>query len=292
MALQKKVGIYSVIRKLLILALCWSLSSTTLGETLRIGALNAEWLWTPNDGNVDGSRFNKGDPSRQEYMAELSYYRSLIFQSRLDIVALSEIENEQVAKEFASHLGAEWQYYFKQGRDTATGQDVAFLSRIGSFVKATDYGFPAGTVRGYKPKRLSKVLGISFVYHGQPITLITSHFLSKRKDTAKKAAKRLMQARALVNAARSDSNVKDGGHLIVLGDFNDRRASQVIKTLESELALSNAQVACKNVQTAKKLGKLIDHILFRGFECKAFRMIEIQEFSDHPLIITELSLQL
>ena len=221
-------------------------------------------------------------------MAELSYYRTLILQSRLDIIALSEIENEQVAEEFAAHLGGEWRYYFKQGRDTATGQDLAFLSRLGRVVRVTDYGFPAGELKGYKPKRLSKVLGISFEYRGKQITLITSHFLSKRKETAKKAAKRLMQARAVVKAANSGSKT---GPLIVLGDFNDRRASPVLKTMETQLSLVNSQVGCKHVESAQKLSKLIDHILFRGFQCKTFRVIEVNEYSDHPLIVTELVMQ-
>lgn len=266
--------------------------SATPAQKLVVAALNAEWLWTPTDGKVDGSRFNKGDPSIDDYQEELRFYRRLIERFDIDILALSEIENEQVAKEFAQVLSASgkpWAYAYRQGRDTATGQDLAILFKTGVLGNQTDFGFPSGAVKGYaKPKRLSKVLGAKLrLEDDQKLGVITSHFLSKRNDSAKKSAKRLMQARALVKAVNQyDAQVDK---LLVLGDFNDVRHSPVIKTLERKGDLRNAQTECvNNPYPESKLRYLIDHILFEGFQCSAFVLIDTEHFSDHPMLVAHL----
>jgi endonuclease/exonuclease/phosphatase (EEP) superfamily protein YafD len=114
--------------------------------------------------------------------------------------------------------------------------------------------------------------------------LITSHFLSKRKENDKKAANRLMQAEALVKAVIE----YEGLHgLVVLGDFNDVSHSPVIKTLEKKGGLSNAQNSCtENALDAKKMRYLIDHILFRGLVCESYALVDTLEHSDHPAVIS------
>ena len=64
---------------------------------IRAMTLNAEWLWTPFDKKVDGSLKHLRDMSETDYLAEISFYKKQIQAKRIDIVALSEIENEQVA---------------------------------------------------------------------------------------------------------------------------------------------------------------------------------------------------
>lgn len=56
-------------------------------------SINTEWLWTPYDGAVDGQRFNRGDMTKVAYKAEVSFYVKLIQRLRVNLVALSEIEN-------------------------------------------------------------------------------------------------------------------------------------------------------------------------------------------------------
>jgi endonuclease/exonuclease/phosphatase family metal-dependent hydrolase len=258
-------------------------------SSFNIAALNTEWLWTPHDGIVDGSRFNKGDMSPAAYRAELEFYRSMIDRNQIDILVVSEIENEQVAQELARTLGSPWRYFFINGRDTATGQDVAVLSRLPLLsAEASTFGFPSGSVKGYsKPKRLSKVLGVSMRLETQmgeqSLGVITSHFLSKRNENDKKAAKRLMQSEALVKAILEYS---DHSSVVVLGDFNDVSYSPVIKTLEQKGQLNNAQTSCvSSTVEPKKMRYLIDHILFRGLKCEMYTLLDTLDYSDHPAVM-------
>jgi endonuclease/exonuclease/phosphatase (EEP) superfamily protein YafD len=293
MALQKRVSICSLkVRSPAlpqIVLLVWSLALLPLGAIagergFRVASLNAEWLWTPHDGHVDGSRFNKGDPSESAYAKELMFYAGLINQHKIKLLALSEIENEQVASEFAAQLGEGWVASFRQGRDTATGQDVAILSRFGQPLLVTDFGFPAGEVEGYKPKRLSKVLGVIVEIEGRRVGVVTAHFLSKRNESAKKSAKRLMQAKAIVKAHDSFENVDA---VIMLGDFNDFRSSPVLKTIERETGAQNVQVSCGRYNISENKRYMIDHILFRGLSCNYAFTLDTQTFSDHPMVIAE-----
>ena len=253
-------------------------------QVFRVASLNAEWLWTPHDGDVDGSRFNKGDLSEQDYAKELMYYAGLINQHNIKLLAVSEIENEQVAQEFAAKLGEGWVASFRQGRDTATGQDVAILSKLGEPLLVTDFGFPAGEVKGYKPKRLSKVLGVIVEVAGRRVGVITAHFLSKRNESPKKAAKRLLQAKAVVKAHDTFDNVDA---VILLGDFNDFRSSPVMKTLEGQTHTENAQRGCDRYNITENMRYMIDHILFRGLSCNYAFTLDTQSFSDHPMVIAE-----
>jgi len=271
------------VRAFAVLALSLYSALSFSQQTIRVAALNAEWLWTPYDNRVDGGRYNEGDPSPSEYESELDYYASLIRQYGVDVIALSEIENEQVALEFAEKAGSDWRIAFRQGRDTATGQDVAILSRIGTIEEVTDFGFPSGKVRGMKPKRLSKVVGASITLGDKRLRFITSHFLSKRNDSASKSAKRLMQAKAIVNAVKNDA---PHDAWVVLGDFNDFKGSPVMDELEGGAALSNAQTICES--RPDKTRWLVDHVLFKNMTCNSLQVIPMNNYSDHPMLIAEL----
>jgi endonuclease/exonuclease/phosphatase family metal-dependent hydrolase len=293
MVSQKKVNICSPrilpseIHVVLAFFVCFALlPSLANGEefSFRVATLNAEWLWTPHDGRVDGARFNKGDPSESAYTQELRFYAGLLHQYDVDVLALSEIENEQVAEEFAAQLGGEWVASFRQGRDTATGQDVAILSKLGKPVLITDFGFPSGMVEGYKPKRLSKVLGIILEVDARKVGFVTAHLLSKRNDSPNKSAKRMMQAHAIVKAHNSFENVDA---VVLLGDFNDYRSSPVLKTLEKETQTSNVLTACERYDITENRRYMIDHILFKGVRCKQAFTLDMQSFSDHPMLVAE-----
>lgn len=263
-------------------SICLWFSPLLAHADLRVMAINTEWLWTPHDNHVDGGKFNRGDMSARDYEAELSFYAQLVRENDIDLVAVSEIENATVANDLARKFGSTWQAYFRQGRDTATGQDVALISRLKTIPDSvSDYGFPAGFLPGdNKGKRLSKVVGARF-YHpdtNQTIGVVTSHFLSKRNDSAKKSRNRQRQANALNTVieelARSNSIV------IALGDFNDTRGSKVIAALEKTHRLKNAEVACASGPVRKE----IDHILFRGVSCRDYGRIGLKSYSDHKAV--------
>ena len=150
---------------------------------VRVMAVNAEWLWTPKDGVAEGDRVRIKDMRLQDYQEELDYYASLILKSNADVVAFSEIENQSVMEDLTTALGEPWVSYFRQGRDTATGQDVAIVSRLSVVPgSVTDFNFPAGRLSwNDRGKRLSKVLGAVFALpnSNEYVAVLTSHFLSR-----------------------------------------------------------------------------------------------------------------
>jgi len=273
-----------------LLLFCFSLISSVGASELNVMTINTEWLWTPHDHLVDGRRYNKGDMSAKAYNEEIRFYSAVIKKQSVNLLAVSEIENEVVANDLAKAFGPEWKAYFKQGRDTATGQDVAIISKLDPVIGSlTDFGFPSGQLPGLfdKKKRLSKVVGVQFwlsSHNGikkNKVGVITAHFLSKRKDNLKKSKNRQRQAYALVKVM--DEFVKDVDHLIVLGDFNDFIDSKTLSTLMTKYALQSAAPPVNNSHSWR-----IDHILFRQFKQKEFKIIDLMKYSDHDAIFVSL----
>jgi endonuclease/exonuclease/phosphatase family metal-dependent hydrolase len=241
---------------------------------------------------VDGSIAKIRDMSVQDYAEELAFYADLIRSRQIDLVAISEIENEQVAQEFAAKLGQEWRHYFKQGLDTATGQDVAILSRL-AYVEGslTHFNFPSAKLNLLdKPKKITKLVGAQFWWNHkgkkEKLGVITAHFLSKRNENRHKAENRQKQAMALRQAVALFAEQTD--KIIVLGDFNDQIDSATLAIL-TEVPLAS-YAACDNFQTSgadmqlKKWRRNIDHILFAGLNCLSQEKIDLQKYSDHDAI--------
>jgi len=282
-------------------------SSLSVYAELRVMTLNTEWLWTPHDRHIDGSKFNKGDMTPSAYRAEIKFYATLIRGQQTNIVAISEIENKRVANDLADELGVKWHAYFMQGRDTATGQDVGLLSNLPLVHNSmTDFGFPSGRLPGTaKKKRLSKVLGAQFWVKQSGLDsvatagldpyklgVITSHFLSKRKDNFKKSQNRQRQAYALVKAM--DFFKETSKKLIVMGDFNDEIRSPTLKILRSKYSLKTIQQCHVDINSMgpnasnrlpQKNDRRIDHILYDGLDCKSQQVIDLLKYSDHDAIL-------
>jgi endonuclease/exonuclease/phosphatase (EEP) superfamily protein YafD len=260
---------------------------------LRALTVNAEWLWTPFDSKVDGSLSSNRDMSVAAYSEELAFYADLTQSRNIAVLAINEIENEQVARELADKLGKDWRYFFRQGRDTATGQDVAILSRL-PYIEGslTDFDFPSarlGTTD--KPKKVTKLVGAQFWLESagkkQKLGVITAHLLSKRNENKHKAENRQKQALALRQAIRKFSGETD--KLLVLGDFNDQINSATM-TILLDTPLNSYQ-HCDNFKAAdaemklKKWRRHIDHILFSGLVCLSQEKIDLKHYSDHDAIL-------
>jgi len=273
-------------RLTIISLLFWLLASSAFAE-LKVMAINTEWLWTPHDHQVDGRIYNQGDMSERAYEQELNFYAALIQHNGSQIIAVSEIERDAVAHDLASRIGPDWRAYFKQGRDTATGQDVAILSNL-DYIKGsiTDFNFPSGALPGsVQQKRLSKVLGARFKYRAagqnQQVAVITAHFLSKRNESKRKSNNRQRQARALVKAIKTFSEY--GNQLVVLGDFNDFLGSPTLSILQKEGELESIEQNMADMQLThpKYRKKSIDHILYRGLTPQDYQRIDLKSYSDH-----------
>jgi hypothetical protein len=255
-------------------------------ETLRVLALNTEWLWTPNDGTVDGEKYNRGDMSKKAYKTEVQFYVHLIRSLRANLVALSEIENKSVAVDIATLLGPSWNVVFKQGIDTATGQDVALLSTLpvvpGSI---TDFGFPYGQLPGSgRKKRVSKIVSARYIWEGKILGVITAHLLSKHNDSRKKALNRERQGVALARSANKLAKKSDS--LIVLGDLNDYLNSATLRHLMKGAGLQDAgQLAAPSKQKAVWM---IDHILIKNLAVESYSIHSLEKFSDHDGVFSVL----
>jgi hypothetical protein len=269
---------------------------------IRAMTINTEWLWTPFDKKVDGSLKHLRDMSEADYLAEVAFYKKHIQAKNIDIVALSEIENEQVANELVWELGSDWKVYFKQGRDTATGQDVAIISRL-PYVEGslTDFNFPAGFIAGEgKAKKLTKVVGAQFWINNVKATktekfklgVITAHLLSKRNENKTKATNREKQALGLKQAI--DAYREETDALLVLGDFNDQlNSSPLTIILNNQLSTYKSCdnfSSGSNTNQTKRWLRHVDHLLYSGLNCTAQYKLDLQEFSDHPAIYGEFTI--
>lgn len=270
---------------LLILLMLTILASFTHAQTpLRVMTLNAEWLWTPHDGKADGDQVKRRDPSAQDYARELDFYAGLIRQQQVSLVALSEIEHSGVAEDLAQKLGAPWQSYFIQGRDTATGQDVAILSQIPVIPgSVTTLDFPEGRLPGDKKgKRLSKFLALQLDLDGQKVGILTAHLLSRRNDNAKKSLDRKRQAQAMIDAVRKMR--QHTSRIILLGDMNATQNTEEFAILHDNGRLLVAEQVCANVLTNAP-HSTVDQVLFAGFSCREYLRIDLQQFSDHEAVV-------
>ena len=267
---------------------------------VRAMTINTQWLWTPFDKQVDGSLKHLKDMSEKKYLDEVSFYAKQIIARNIDVVALSEIENEHVANDVVQHLNHEsgdtWNAYFMQGRDTATGQDVAILSRLPYVTDSkTTFNFPSGFISGAgKAKKLSKIVGALFLVETstdkKTVGVITAHLLSKRNETKKKSLDREKQALGLRKAIDKFKQGTDA--LIIMGDFNDYLSSPTLAHIKGTQL--NSYKECDNFKKGlnkneiKRWRRNIDHLLYSGLTCKAQYKLDLQGYSDHPAIYGEL----
>ena len=183
-------------------------------ETLRIVTWNIEWFFDHNTSD-DNSRIGRdyAAPDRGEYQERVKAVAAAIQEIDPAILALQEVENEKVVADVARRLATdhdlEYQVAFVQGRDSYTGQDVAFLvkedilfdeSRLNFRLFSGDDNF----------KSLSKHLKLDVILGDEAVTLITVHLVTGREG-------RVQQARTL--RAWIEESVAEE-NLILLGDFN------------------------------------------------------------------------
>ena len=81
------------------------LTAGKLQADLNVMTINTEWLWTPHDQQIDGSRYNKGDMAPKQYAEEIQFYADLVKSNSVQILAVSEIENQIVANDLAKSFG-------------------------------------------------------------------------------------------------------------------------------------------------------------------------------------------
>ena len=183
---------------------------------LTIMAFNAEFLWDgvePEEGIVNFPW--RGSPDEAlEHMQEIA---QAIVKHNPDIVSLAEIENREALDLLNTTFlaGRGYNAYLIDGADSATGQDVALLTRVDPEVFKRDNSRESIGSRTYG---VSKNYYAKFNLGEMKFSLVGLHFLARPLDERRKA-KREAQARVIRNRAQNLAN--DGYPPIVLGDFND-----------------------------------------------------------------------
>ena len=141
----------------------------------------------------------------------------IIRSSNPDIVNLVEVENKQAVDKLNTDYldGSGYQVYFKKGKDTYTGQDVALLTRVDPqvFDRDDSKGQSGDVVKG-----VSKNLYATFTIGNTKIAIIGLHFLAFPNAEYRRLPR---EAQADLICKRAKRLFDQGYLLIILGDFND-----------------------------------------------------------------------
>lgn len=273
-----------------ILAILLSVLIAQSSHALTVMTINTEFFWDDLNPHECGTKdFIGPQPSKTDVDKEAAFFAKQIKRARADIVALVEIEGEEIAKRVKEKLGSGWQYVFKKGRDSGTCQDLAILTKYDVNTDSIDnfedtYGENEKTG---KPVRPSKVLAVELNNGDEFYYVIAAHLISKAGDND---AKRLAQADAIRNQILS--LVYDYNHIIVMGDLNDLPDSKpVLRVIgRNDKYIKLMRLAGDDDWTYNYKGnlQLIDHILVSKVKEADCSAVELIPYSDHRALVCSL----
>jgi len=192
-------------------------SPSYLGE-VRIATWNLRWFFdedASDDGSDIGPEFAAANAAA--FSSRVVRIAEVIASFRPAILALQEVENEKVVKRLAAQLESghamKFKTVFVQGRDSHTGQDVAFLVRDDiAITSASRFTFTTEMRSDNQFKDLSKHCRLQCVIGGEPVEIVTAHLITN-------LAKRRLQAKTLRRWIQDSVATRK---VVVLGDFNSR----------------------------------------------------------------------
>jgi predicted extracellular nuclease len=244
-------------------------------------SINTEFFWDsklPHDGQIALGAV--GNPPSEKYVQlEANAIALHIMYNDADIVGLTEIEGENVAKQILNYLPKEYKLVFKKGRDNFTGQDVAIITRYDVIGEPNNFKGIEGNYNGTK-KVPSKALAVKLKKDSETYNVVVAHLISKRSNNDNKRA---AQADAIVKYLNSKT-----GHNIVMGDLNDTPSSTTLNLLvKSGLNIINKNEYSYTYQNKKQL---IDHILISDSlkSGATFKSFDLGAISDHRAVIAGL----
>lgn len=250
---------------------------SVFGAELKIATFNVENLF---DGRNDGTEYRdfqigKSSWSNARYIKKNSEVSEFLKSVNADIVALQEIENEEVIKRLAS--SSEYKYY-KFTKDRSSPFGVGVMSR---------YPIKSASYYRFKDFRTRDILRVDYELGEYKFSVFTLHFLSQKNQKSD----RLTEFKELVKFTSSAKNA------IILGDFNeDYSATSMLKPLEDRYRnLWKEKFGFE--RRSHVSGRAIDHILLdKSFfddssrlYYKSFRVINSAKLSDHDLLLLTLS---
>ena len=177
--------------------------------TLKIASYNVENLF---DRNNDGSEYkeylpNKHNWSRQNFQKKLLNISEVICDINADIIALQEIENENVLKLLKKRLatiGCHYKYHAITHKKHSAIQ-LAILSKI-PITSAKE-------IRVNKALKYRPILETKFMIDSKPFYIFNNHWASKHSAESS----RILSARALKKRLLT---LPKNSEYILLGDFN------------------------------------------------------------------------
>lgn len=217
---------------------------------------NVEFLWDglpPEEGSSEIKFAHRGNPELAE--AKMGRIAKIIRNANPDIINLDEVENFDALKLFNErHLaGMGYRAYFKNGRDTFTGQDVGLLTRIDPDepLWREDRKGESGDVR----KSASKNYTAKFTVNGERIALIGVHFLSRPLDRRRLHDRQAQADSILRRAIELDD---EGYHVIIAGDINDYDGSREASDHQSNQPITNVIARLRGMDEADPEDDLVN----------------------------------
>jgi exonuclease III len=196
-------------------------------NTLRLVQYNVEWLfidyYSPMDCPGNGCTWKTQDDAE----THLYYVANVIQELQPDIINFCEIEGCDELKMLNDQLGSNYTPYLKKGTDTATGQNVGFLTNIDPEInlyrseEKVEYPIPGskcGNTTAKGSTGVSKHYITEFKISSTNIALIGAHLLAIPTDPSR-CVQREAQAQVLQNIVAG--YIKKEYEIVVIGDFND-----------------------------------------------------------------------
>ncbi len=203
--------------------------------------------------------------TRAQYDKKVKEVAGVLAGLDADFVGLVEVENIDCLRALNAALDKPYpQFGLIEGNDRDRGIDVAFLSRlpVASVISHKDHDLPdaPGVSRNYKFSRdcLEVRLATS-----PPTTLFVNHFKSQLGSKKSSAAKRRVQAQAVVEIAETTARELPNGVEVVMGDLNDRPESWSLEPLMNAYTdiYADWPEAMRATHRSRRGASALDHIL-------------------------------
>ena len=271
-------------------------------KVLRFVQYNAEWLFL--DYYASAQCPGSGCPwaNISEAQTHLEYIGAVIQDLNPDIVNVCEVEGCDELSSLILSTTPEYVPYLVQGKDTSTGQNVGFITKVDPIISLyrseERVGYPiSGSNCGYTGEPgdtgVSKHYITEMIINNVSIALIGAHLLAFPTDKTR-CVEREAQAQVLQNIIVK--YIEKGFQIILSGDFNDFDAeildannnkpiSQVLDILKGFYGLYSGKYILYNAaETIGKVERFTDW-WDKNSNCKS----TADEFSmiDH-ILVTEL----
>lgn len=252
-----------------------------------IMTLNAEFLWDgvePEEGSVNFP-WKNSQTEAEEHMARIA---QIVLRSDPDILNLVEVENLDALTTFHAKFlaGRGYKPYLAQGRDSATGQDVALLTRIDPENETTSYDSRKGRAGGLA-KAVSKNCLAKIDLGGIKAAFLGIHLLAIPSSPSRKV-EREAQADAVRAMAVEARNA--GWFPVVLGDFNDYDGSAESRDHVDSMPISKVLSLIRGMDAASASDDLVNAASFisPSLRYTAFYDANRNEAVDSPSELTSI----